>query len=138
MVEKLKFPATYCIEVLLLLLQWIGLAITGSFFIAKPISSLDLQRKALPSSWEAAIPDHGQFIQAYFISTHPLLFALGLALLIAPGRALFVVLKAQLAQRENASTSGKNAHRIARFVEVTALLAASYFLYLQLVSIAPR
>ena len=127
MLKYLRFPLLYAIELLLWLLLLAGFANTASFLAAKPIASLGLQGKSLPPSWEAAVPNHGRFLEGLLFSSHPYRFALGLALIALSAVALYLVSRAQVAQRQAADHSRKAAHNIARFTVAAGLVAIGYF-----------
>jgi len=69
MLKQLKFPLIYIVEFLLWLPLLAGFAITTSFLAAKPIATLDLQGKSLPASWEAAVLNHGRFLEGLYLRT---------------------------------------------------------------------
>src|SRR5688572_14572971 len=110
MLKQLKFPLIYIVEFLLWLPLLAGFAITTSFLAAKPIATLDLQGKSLPASWEAAVLNHGRFLEGYLISSHPFTFSLGLALLAASIAVLYLVHKAQAFQRQSDGPAHSTAH----------------------------
>ena len=128
MLKSLKFPLIYVVEALLwlpLLAAFYGAAL---FLAATPIANLELQGKSLPASWEAAVANHGKFLQGYLISSHPVIFALTLAVLLSSAFLLFRVHKVQAAQRQAARSSGAMAHTIAHGC-VFALLAVVGYLF---------
>jgi len=129
MLQNLKFPLLYILEGLLAPLPVSGFFVSVSFLVAKPVKSLDLHGKALPTGWEAAVPNHGGYYEWVLVANHPILFAAGLALLLAPGAALYQIRKAQVLQREQATMSS-TAHSIARvFPMATFALAAYWFVF---------
>ena len=138
MLKTSRFPILYVVEFLLWLPLLAGFAITASFLAAKPIGSLDLQGKSLPSSWEAAVANHGKFFEGFLISSHPLAFGLGLALLAVSAAILYPIHKAQALQRQAAGASHKTAHNIAHFLVAAFVIAIAYLAFAQiLVSVAP-
>ena len=138
MLKSLRFPFLYAIELLLWLLLLAGFASTVSFLAAMPITSLGLQGKSLPPSWEASVPNHGRFVEGFLVSSHPYRFGLGLALLAISAVALYLVSRAQVAQRQSADHSRKIAHNIARFIVAAALVAVGYCVVTQvLVGVSP-
>jgi len=137
MLQNLKFPLLYILEGLLAPLTMSGFFVSISFLAAKPVKNLDLQGKALPNGWEAAVPNHGGYYEWVLVANHPILFAAGLALLLAPGVALYQVHKAQAFQREQATVSS-TAHSIARIFPIaTFALAAYWFVFHVAATIKP-
>lgn len=129
MFQRLKFPLLYVMEGLLLSLMFSGFFVTISFCVAKPIASLDLQGRALPASWEAAVPNHGGYYGWYLLANHPVLFTLGVLLWLAPIAALHFVHEAQLIQRQEIEANGR-AHAIARaFVVAAFMLTVCWFVF---------
>jgi hypothetical protein len=127
MLKKLKFPLIYLAELLLWLPIIAGFYTTISFVAAKSIASLDLQGKSLPTTWEAAVHNHGSFLQGYLIANHPIAFALGILSLFGPAIPLYFVHKAQVWQRQEAKTASASAHTIAHLCVVALLAAIGYF-----------
>ena len=138
MLKTLKFPLIYIIELVLWLPFLAGFAITASFLASKPISDLDLQGKSLPATWEAAIANHGKFLEGYLIANHPVAFSVGVALLLLSTAVLYPVHKAQMSQHQAAEPSQKIAHTIAHVVVGAVLLGIGYlFMTRYLVGVAP-
>lgn len=102
-----------------------------SFLATQPIASLELQGKALPAGWEAAIPNHGKFLQGYLISNHSVIFALTIALLVGTSLLLYQVQKAQSVQREASGSAGAKAHTLAHSCVFAVLALAGYLLVTQ-------
>lgn len=128
MFNNLKFPLIYVVEVLLWLPLLAAVYGAASFVAAKPIASLDLQGKVLPAGWEAAIPNHGNFLQGHLISSHPVAFALSIAVLLGSAFLLYRVHKAQAAQRLADGPFGAKAHTIARGCVFAMLAVLGYVL----------
>lgn len=129
MLRQLKFPLIYAVELLLwapLLAAFYGMV---SFVAAKPIPRLDLQGKALPAHWEAAVPNHGKYLQGYLVSNHPVAFSLVVAVLLCTMFLLYRVHKAQGAQRQAAGESGAVAHRVAQGGVMAILAIVSYMVF---------
>lgn len=129
MLKELKFPLLYALELLLwapLLAAFYGVV---SFVAAKPIDSLNLQGLALPAHWEAAVPNHGKYLQGYLVANHPLAFSVVVAVLLCCISLLYRVHKAQRAQRESAGDSGALAHRVAQAGVVAILAGVSYIVF---------
>src|SRR5262245_41688333 len=122
MLKNLKFPLIYFDEVMFWLPLMAGFFITSVFLMSEPLSSMDLQGKALPSSWEAAISNHGNFFEGYLIANHPLAFAGGLILLLASAALLYPVHKAQRHQHQAASSNEKRFHTIAQLIVGAVLI----------------
>ena len=114
MLERLPFPATYFLEAVLFLAVVFGFLGAVSFFAAVPVAELDLQGKALPAHWDAAVMNHGRYLQGHLISSQPAIFGLVMALLLGSGCLLILVQRATAAQRINAGASGRAAHYIAQ------------------------
>jgi FtsH-binding integral membrane protein len=127
MLRKLKFPLLYVFELLL----WVPLVGTFygavSFLASKPIHSLNLQGKSLPAHWEAAVPNHGKYLQGYLVSNHPLAFCVVIAVLLCAMYLLFRVYKEQSAQRQAEGPSGALSHKVAQGCVVAILAGVGYF-----------
>lgn len=127
MLRELKFPLVYVFELLL----WVPLvgAFYGavSFLASKPIHSIDLQGKSLPAEWEAAVPNHGKYLQGYLVSNHPFAFSVVIAVLLCAVYLLFRVHKAQSAQRQAEGPSGALRHKVAQGCVVAILAVVGYF-----------
>jgi hypothetical protein len=128
MLKNLKFPLIYAVETLLWLPLMAAFYGTVSFLAAKPIVSLDLQGRSLPAGWEAAVPNHGKFLQGYLISNHPAAFSLTIAVLLGSAFLLYLVQRAQMAQRKEAGASGATAHKVAHACVFAVLAVLGYFL----------
>jgi hypothetical protein len=113
MLKDLRFPLLYLTEALLFLPTATGFFGVASFLGAKPISGINLHGKVLPSTWEAAVFNHGRYLQGYLIGNHPAIFAAFLALFLASGIATHRVRLAQVAQASNAEPTKASAHKIA-------------------------
>jgi hypothetical protein len=88
MLKKLKFPLIYILELALWFPLFAGFVTVVAFIAAEPIASLDLVGKSLPPTWEAAVANHGKFLERYLIANHPVAFTLGVLLLIGSAAAL--------------------------------------------------
>jgi hypothetical protein len=128
MLKNLKFPLLYVVTTLLWLPLVAAFCGTVSFLAAEPIASLDLQGKSLPAGWEAAVPNHGKFLQGYLISNHPVAFSLSVTALLGSAFLLYLVQRAQMAQLKEAGASGAAAHKVAQACVVAVLAALGYFL----------
>jgi hypothetical protein len=128
MLKTLKFPLIYAIELLLWLPLLAGGYTTMSFVASRPIATLDLHGRSLPASWEAAVPNHGRFLQGYLIASHPAAFALGLAALLGSAWLLYRVQRAQAWQRGAGSNASATAHTIAHACVFAALAVVGYWL----------
>ena len=113
MLSRLPFPLVYVLEALVVVPPLGGFVGVTSFLAADPVASLDLHGKHLPATWEAAVPNHGNFLRGYLISNHPVAFAAVVALLIASGVTLYFIHRAQLAQRSAAQGAQLRLHKIA-------------------------
>ena len=126
MLRELKFPLIYAVELLLwasLLTAFYGMV---SFLASKPIHSLNLQGKSLPGHWEAAVPNHGKYLQGYLVSSHPVAFSLVVVALLCNTFLLYLAHKAQSAQRQAGGSSGALAHKVAHGSVVTILAGLGY------------
>jgi hypothetical protein len=126
MLTKLKFPWLYVLE----LICWGALLpafVFASVFVAsQPISQLNLSGKSLPSHWEAAVPNHGKYLEGYLIHNHPVAFACVLTTLAASVSLLYLIYRAQQAQQASAVGREATAHRVARFVVFGLLVVIGY------------
>lgn len=120
MLKTLKFPLIYVLELALGLLLFTSFVLVLAFVAADPVASLDLAGKSLPPTWEAAVPNHGKFLEGYLIANHPVAFALAVALLAASAATQYPVGKAILAQRESDGASRVMVHSIAHICVVVA------------------
>lgn len=126
MFVNLKFPLSYLLEALLwppLIAAFYGVV---SFVAAKPVASLQLQGKALPPSWEAAVPNHGGFLQGYLISSNPVAFAAIVAAAAGCAFLLYHARRAQAAQRVAVGPAGAKAHLVANACLIAWVLALGY------------
>lgn len=129
MLERIKFPFIYILELLIWLPLLISFDVVTQFLSSKPVDDLDLQGKSLPATWEAAVPSHGKFLQGYLISHHPVAFACSAAAMIGLGFLLYRVNRAQVAQRAAAGTDGRRRHTIVNGL-VFATLALNGYVFL--------
>ena len=113
MLSRLPFPLIYVLEALVVAPLLGGFVGVTSFLAADPVTSPNLRGKHFPVTWEAAVPNHGNFLRGYLISNHPAAFMAVVALLIASGVALYFIHRAQLVQRSAAQGSKLRLHKIA-------------------------
>jgi hypothetical protein len=113
MLSRLPFPLIYVLEALVVVPLLGGFVAVTSFLAADPVASLNLHGKHLPSTWEAAVPNHGNFLRGYLISNHPVAFAAAVALLIVSAVALYPIHREQVAQRTAAQGAQLRLHKIA-------------------------
>ena len=125
--KDLKFPLLYAVELLLWLPLLASFYGTVAFLASKPIHSLDLQGKSLPANWEAAVPNHGKYLQGYLVSSSPVAFALVVASLLCLGLLLYQVHKAQVVQRRATGPSRAIAHAVAQGAVMAILVGVVYF-----------
>ena len=128
MLEKLKFPLVYVLEALLFLAVVAGFLGAASFLAAVPIAEIELQGKSLPAHWDAAVVNHGRYLQGHLISNQPVAFAFVVAVLLGSGYMLVLVQSARLTQRKEAGPSGRTAHNIAQACVFAIVGALMYFL----------
>ena len=138
MLRNLKFPLIYILETLLWLPLFGSLVSLASFLAATPVAAIDLKGKSLPSGWEAAVKNHGNYLQGYVIENHPLAFAFSIALLVGSAALLYHVHKCQLWQRNEAGAAHASAHKIAQLVVFATLGIIGYVLVMHiLVGVIP-
>ena len=138
MLAKLRFPWLYVIELLLWISVAAGFLAASAFVASKPVAELQLQGKALPPTWEAAVPSHGRFLEGYLVSSHPLAFACVLALLVGSVAVLYAVHRAQLGQLRAAIGRMAVAHKVAQTVVFATVAAMGYVVLTKyLVGVAP-
>jgi hypothetical protein len=137
MLSRLPFPLIYVLEALVVVPVLGGLVGVTSFLAAKPVASLDLHGKHLPATWEAAVPNHGNFLRGHLISNHPVAFAAFVALLIASGIALYLIHRAQLAQRSAAQGAQLRLHNIANAFVFAVWGLYGYILVMHLLAGVP-
>lgn len=138
MLKNLKFPLLYVAEVLLFIPFEAGFVGISAFLDAKPLDTLDLHGKSLPSNWEAAVPNHGKFLPGYLIANHPIMFAFTIVLLLGSVALLYRVQRAQALQLKEAHVASANAHKIARGVVFAVWAAITFVLVMRvLVGVSP-
>ncbi|UJB19141.1 MULTISPECIES: hypothetical protein [Lysobacter] len=138
MLKKLKFPLIYILELALWFPLFAGFVTVVAFIGAEPIASLDLDGRSLPPTWEAAVANHGKFLEGYLIANHPVAFGLGVLLLVGSAAALYQVHKAMLFQRQSDGASRAMAHNIAHVCVGAAVLALGYIAVMNLfVGVSP-
>lgn len=138
MLKNLKFPLLYVAEFVV----WLPLA--GSFYwsalfwAARPVSSFQLGGKSLPLGWEAAVANHGKYLQGYSVDSHPIEFFCSVAMLIVFAVLLYPLRKAQAEQAKNEGAEGAGRHKAANLLVMGALVATAYFAYSRvLVGVSP-
>jgi len=129
--KNLKFPLLYVAEVLLFIPWLAGLVGTSAFLSAKPLDTLDLHSKSLPSNWEAAVPNHGKFLPGYLIANHPIIFVSVVLLQLGSVAILYRVYKALESQRKESSVSAV-AHKIAQGSVIAVWMVMIYSLVMHL------
>jgi hypothetical protein len=127
MLKNLKFPLLYLAELLVWMPLMAGFYGAVSFIFSTPITSPQLQGKSFPASWEAAVPNHGKFLEGYLIYSHPIAFVLTVGLVISSAYLLRKIQLAQVSQREAGGPSVAVAHKVANGCVVAALAAIAYF-----------
>jgi hypothetical protein len=125
--ERLRFPWIYVVEFVLWIPLGVSFVVTVTFLASKPVTELELGGRSLPPTWEAAVPNHGKFLEGYLLSRHPAVFGAALALLFASAALLYVVHKEQLRQAKTASGKEALAHKGALAVVFAAIAATGYF-----------
>jgi hypothetical protein len=138
MLKTARFPILHIIEIVLWLPLLASFVSVVSFIASQPIASLNLEGKSLPSSWEAAVPNHGRFLPGYVVANHPIMFTCSLLGLAGSAAMLYVVHRAQMTQQAEASPELKRAHKIGQICVVAAVAAMSYILVMRvLVGVSP-
>ncbi|UOS99255.1 hypothetical protein LZZ50_02430 [Xanthomonas arboricola] len=128
MLKNVKFPLLYVVELLIWLPLLISFYVTSTFLAAKPIATLDLQGKSLPTGWEAAVPSHGKFLQGYLISNHPAAFGCSAVIMVGLAFLLYRVNRAQTVQRAEAGSRSNRSHLIANGLVFATLALIAYVL----------
>lgn len=138
MFTKLKFPLLYLVQALLWIPFLASFCAINAFF-GTPVAELSLDGKSLPAGWEAAIYSHGQYLQGFLISEHPIAFALTIIVLVGSVFLLHKVQKAKSVQREAGGPSMALAHTIAHFCVGAIIIGAFYLLVFHvLVGVDPK
>lgn len=128
MLTKLKFPWLYVLELVVwapLIASFIAITL---FIGAETPGSPELQGKALPVGWEAAVSNRGNYLRGYLIENHLFVFVLLLFSLAASTVLLFFIHRAQMAQREIEAETRRIAHKIAQSVVFGTLVFSGYLL----------
>jgi hypothetical protein len=129
MSRALAYPWIYVTQLVGWLVLFGSFFFVVSFFMAAPITELDLGGKSLPSHWEAAYKDHGAYLQAYLIPKHPVLFALSAAVLISTLLALSLVRREIARQIHDGGEPRARADKIARGSSVLVGLVLTMLAY---------
>jgi hypothetical protein len=138
MIKAMRFPLLYILEAVLFIPLCAGFVATVSFAAARPMAELDLQGRTLPATWEAAIPNHGRFLQGYLVANHPIAFSAVIVTLLGSAVALYWVHREQMAQRAAAQGRILRAHQIANACTFAFWIALSYTLVTHiLVGVSP-
>jgi hypothetical protein len=138
MLKTVRFPILHIIEVALWLPLLASFVSVVSFLASRPMASLDLKGKSLPSTWEATVPNHGRFLPGYIVANHPVAFTFSLLGLVGSAAMLYVVHRAQMMQQAEASLEFKRAHKIAQMCVVAAVAVMGYILIVRvLVGVTP-
>lgn len=134
MFSHLRFPLVYVLEAIIWVPLLTSFAAVVSFVAAEPIATLSLNGGHLPSSWNAAVPNHGAYMRGYLISDHPFAFSVSLIGLIASGFVVIQLQRAQVAQRTAASGEVLRNHNIARAVTFAVWICYGLVFYRYVVS----
>jgi len=132
MLKALPFPFLYVAEVAVWVLLLASFVALWLFLGATPVGSLDLHGNKLPSTWEAAVSNHGTYLPGYVIANHPLAFSIGVFSLLFSAAMLYVVHTAQKQQRLVAGADFERAHKVANWGVMAALAVMSYTLIFHL------
>jgi hypothetical protein len=136
--KDLRFPIVYVLEILLVIPLLGSFVAITSFLAAQPVASLDLRGKHLPSGWEAAVPNHGNYLHGYTIGSHPIRFAIALVVLVVSVAMLYRVHRAQMTQRAAAIGPQIWRHSIAHTCVFAVWVLYGYILFVHLlVGISP-
>lgn len=128
MLKNLKFPLIYLIEIMLWLPLISGFYLSTLFIGAKPLNVLNLHGKSLPATWEAAVTNHGKFLQGYLISNHPFMFALSLTLWLGSAFLLYKVHRKIELQCKELGPEYATRHKIANTTVFIIVGAFGFFL----------
>lgn len=138
MFKYLRFPIVYVLEILLVIPLLGSFVAVASFLAAQPVASLDLRGKHLPSGWEAAVPNHGNYLRGYTIGNHPIRFAIVFVVLVVSVAMLYRVHRAQMMQRATAFGPQIWRHNIAHACVFAVWVLYGYILVTHLlVGISP-
>jgi hypothetical protein len=119
----LKFPWIYVTEFLLWCLFACAGVFLASFALSVPIAELDLGVKSLPSDWEAAYPNHGNYVRGYLVSRHPFWFGLLVLVITLTCTTMWLVSVEIKRQVKAGGPSRERTHKIAQALFVVALFA---------------
>jgi hypothetical protein len=138
MLKGARFPILHFIEVVLWLPLLASFVSVVSFLASQRIASLNLKGKSLPSTWEAAVPNHGKYLPGYIVANHPAAFTFSVLGLVGSVAMLYLVHRAQMVQQAEASPEFKRAHKIAHMCVVAAVAVMGYILVMRvLIGISP-
>jgi hypothetical protein len=129
MLATLRFPWIYVLELLLWVPLCAGFVAITAFLGSTPIAELGLVGKSLPLSWEAAVSNHGRFLEGFLIGSPPLAFVGALVLLFGSATVLYLVQRAQLNQLREATGRMANAHRAAQTLVFVAIAITFYLVF---------
>jgi hypothetical protein len=132
MFRDLRYPIVYVLEILIVIPLLGSFVAITSFLAAQPVASLDLRGKHLPSGWEAAIPNHGNYLRGYTIGNHPIRFVVALVVLVVSVAMLYRVHRAQMTQRAAALGPQKWRHNIAHTCVFAVWALYGYILVMHL------
>jgi hypothetical protein len=132
MLKALPFPLLYVAEVAVWVLLLASFVALWSFLGATPMGDLDLHGKRLPSTWEAAVSNHGTYLPGYMIANHPVAFSIGVFGLLFSAAMLYVIHRAQKQQRLVVGADFERVHKVANLSVMAALAAISYILIFHL------
>jgi hypothetical protein len=136
--RDLRFPIVYVLEILVVIPLLGSFVAVTSFLAAQPVASLDLRGKHLPSGWEAAVLNHGNYLRGYTIANHPIRFVIALLVLVVSVAMLYRIHRAQMTQRAAAYGPQIWRHNIAHACVFAAWALYGYILVTHLlVGISP-
>ena len=116
----------YVLEAILFIPLFGGFVAAVAFLAGRPLAELDLRGRALPATWEAAVPNHGRFLRGYLVDNHPIAFCAVIVTVLCSGIALIWVHREQVAQRAAAQGRTWRAHQIANACTFAFWIALSY------------
>ncbi|WP_379654255.1 hypothetical protein [Pseudoxanthomonas sp. UC19_8] len=113
MFNRLPFPLVYVLEVLLAAPLFASFYLVVAFVASQPADAVRATGAAIPTGWEAAVPNHGGYIRGFLPSAHPVLLCASTIALLAFGVIAWQLRLAQAAQRRSALTEHVTYHKVA-------------------------
>ncbi|TBV72244.1 hypothetical protein [Pseudoxanthomonas winnipegensis] len=113
MFNRLPFPWVYVLEVLLAAPLFASFYLVVAFAASQPADAVRATGAAIPTGWEAAVPNHGGYIRGFLPSAHPVLLCASTIALLAFGVIAWQLRLAQAAQSRSALTEHVTYHKVA-------------------------